>query len=100
MNLLGILQEIKEQNLSKGQLETLEQRLSALYAEYQLEIADLKKERALYFLERQKPEVSDVSIRRLWDAGTNGQRLIECEHSVKAVAKMLSSIKSRIFQTY
>ena len=99
MTLTELFTAIKEENLSRGQLESYEQHLASLYAEYMIEIGSLKKERALYFLERQKPDVTDVSIRRLWDAGTNGQRLIELEANVKAVSRMLSSVKSRIYQT-
>ena len=100
MNLITILREIKDENLTREALEKYEQMLAGLYAEYMMEIGSLKKERALYFLERQKPDVSDVSIRRIWDAIPNGQRLIELEAHVKAVSKMLGSIKSRIYQTY
>lgn len=100
MSLLNIIKEIKDENLTRGALEQYEQRLASLYAEMMVEIGELKKERALYFLERQKPDVSDVSIRRLWDAIPDGQRLIELEANVKAVSRMLSSIKSRIYQQY
>lgn len=100
MNLLDILKEIKDENLTRASLEQYEQKLAALYAEMMIEIGDKKKERALYFLERQSPERTDVSIRRLWDAIPAGQRLIELEANVKAVSRMLSSIKSRIYQQY
>ena len=100
MNLLETLRIIADENLSREALERYEQKLAGLYAEYMMEIGSLKKERALYFLERQKPDVSDVSIRRIWDAIPNGQRLIELEANVKAVSRVLSSIKSRIYQQY
>lgn len=99
-SLAEILKSVREENLSRGQLESYEQQLSGLYAEMMIELAEKKKERALYFLERQRPETSDVSIRRLFDASVDGQRLIELEAYVKAVSKMLSSIKSRIYQAY
>ena len=99
MYLLNILKEIKDENLTRGALEQYEQKLSGLYAEMMIEIGALKKERPLFFLERTKPDVSDVSIRRMWDAIPDGQRLIEQEANVKAVSKMLGSIKSRIYQT-
>ncbi len=99
MTLKELFASIKEANLSKGQLEQYEQELSSLYATYMLRIGELKKERALYFLERQKPDVTDVSIRRIFDATSAGQELIESEANVKAVSRMISSIKSRIYQS-
>ncbi len=97
--LAELFREIKDEHLGRAQLESYEQKLASLYAEYMMEIGTLKKERALYFLERQKPDVTDVSIRRVWDAIPSGQKLIEYEANVKAVSRMLSSIKSRIYQT-
>ena len=99
MQLSDILKEVREENLSKGQLENYEQKLAALYAEMMLEIAEKKKAEAMFFLARSSPEVSDVSIKRAWRGTPEGQRLIELEAYVKATAKMLSSIKSRIYQS-
>lgn len=100
MELTDLFQAVKDEKLGRADLEMYEQKLAGLYAEMMMEIGSLKKERALYFLERQRPETTDVSIRRLWDAIPNGQRLIELEANVKAVSRMLSSIKSRIYQSY
>lgn len=99
MTLTELFTSIKESNLSRKQLEDYEQELSSLYATYQIRIGELKKERALYFLERQKPDITDISIRRLWDAIPSGQELIESEANVKAVARMYSSVRSRIYQS-
>ena len=99
MNLIDLFREIKDEHLGRQALEKYEQKLAGLYAEMQVEIGSLKKERALYFLERQRPEVTDISIRRQWDAIPNGQRLIELEANVKAVARMYSSVRSRIYQS-
>ena len=99
MNLTEIFTSIREEKLGRTQLEMYEQKLAGIYADYMIEIGSLKKERALYFLERQRPEVTDISIRRQWDAEPSGQRLIEWECNVKAISKMLSSVKSRIYQT-
>mgnify|MGYP001610302895 FL=1 len=99
MNLTDLFREIKDEHLGRQALEKYEQQLASLYAEMMVEIGSLKKERALYFLERQRPEVTDISIRRQWDAIPDGQRLIELEANVKAVARMSSSIRSRIYQS-
>lgn len=98
--LKDILLAVREEHLSKAMLEQYEQQLAALFADMQMAIGEGKKERALFFLERQRPEVSDISIRRLFDATPIGQTLIENEHNVKAVGTMIRSVRSRIFQTY
>lgn len=100
MNTLAeILKSVREENLSRGALEKYEQALAGIYADYMLEIGALKKERALFILERTNPETPDVKIKRLWDAGTPGQRLIELEANVKAVSTMTRSVRSRIYQS-
>lgn len=98
-DLAEIIKAVRDEHLSKGMLESYEMHLSNLYAQYMVRIGEIKKERALYFLERQKPDVSDVSIRRVFDATGNGQELIELEANVKAVARLASSIRSRIYQS-
>lgn len=100
MNLSEILSKVREERLSRADLEMYEQTLANLYATMMVRIGELKKERALYFLERQRPEVTDISIRRLWDAIPLGQELIGLECDVKAVARMASSVRSRIYQAY
>ena len=102
MNLTETFQAIKEERLDRTALEKYEQELSAVYADMMVEIGRLKKARALYFysMEQEHPELPDIKIRRVWDATDDGMKLIQYENEVKAVAKMLSSIKSRIYQTY
>lgn len=102
MSLLELLKEIKEENLTRDRLEAYEQQLSYLYAEYMMRIATLKKSRAMYFYakEQEHPELPDVKIKRIWESTDEGLELIQKESEVKAVSRMLSSIKSRIYQQY
>lgn len=97
--LTQLFREIRESNLSRGALESYEQQLSYIYSETMLRVGELKKERALFILERTNPETPDIKIKRLFDANTLGQELIEKEASVKAVSRMLSSVRSRIYQS-
>lgn len=101
MTLTDLLQEIKEEHLTRERLEAYEQQLSVLYSEYMIRIATLKKSRALYFYakEQEHPELPDVKIKRIWDAQDDGLELIQREAEVKAVSRMLGSIKSRIYQS-
>lgn len=99
-DLSKLFKSIREENLSRGMLEQYEQQLSGTYAEMMVEIGSLKKEKALFILERTNPETPDVKIKRLFDGNPNGQRLIELEANVKAVGTMMRSIRSRIYQSY
>jgi hypothetical protein len=102
MSLLETLQAIREENLSRGQLEGYEQHLTALYSDYMMRIATLQKAESLYFysMEQSHPELPDVKIKRAWRATDDGVELRQKEVEVKVIAKNLSSIKSRIYQSY
>lgn len=95
-----LLAEVKEKSLDKNKLEDYYNLLSNVYADFQFEIADIKKVRAKFFFERLSKEVSDISIKRSWEVTDEGLRLIELEASVKAISKILSSIKSRLYSLY
>lgn len=99
--LLDTLTAIKESNLSRGQLEQFEQTFTALYSEYMLRVATLQKAESLYFaaMEKEHPELPDVKVKRLWRASDDGLELRQKEIEVKVIAKNLSSLKSRIYQT-
>jgi hypothetical protein len=101
MNLAEILQGVRDEHLSRAALESYEQKLTALYSDYMLRIATLQKAESLYFysMEQQNPEMPDVKIKRAWRATDDGIELRQKEIEVKVIAKNLSSIKSRIFQT-
>jgi len=101
MNLADLFLEIKDERLSRGALESYEQRLAHLYGEYMLRIATLKKAEALFFYakEQQNPELPDIKIKRIWKASDEGIDLTQKEIEVKAISKILSSIRSRIYQT-
>lgn len=101
MNLKDTLLAVKESNLSRGQLEQFEQDLTALYSEYMMRIAILQKAESLYFysMEQSHPELPDVKVKRSWRASDDGLELRQKEIEVKVIAKNLSSIRSRIYQT-
>ena len=101
MTFQEILQAVRESNLSRADLERYEQTLTALFSEYMMRIATLQKAESLYFysMEQSHPELPDVKIKRAWRATDEGLELRHKEIEVKVIAKNLSSIKSRIFQT-
>lgn len=100
LEIRGLLDEVKEQFLSKDKLENYHSQLSNIYSDIQFEIADIKKLRAVFFFERINKETSDISIKRSWEVTPEGLRLIELEASVKSISKILSSLKSRLYATY
>lgn len=97
MKLLEVFQAVKEQSLTKSQLEQYHSSLTSLYAEMSLEMADIEKKEAVFFYERTEPDVTDISIKRAWKVTTEGQRQILLSRYLKATEKVLSSIKSRLY---
>lgn len=98
MKLHEIISAVKEKHLSKDQLENYRDDLANVAAMMQLEIADLEKKEALYFLAEHKE--TDIATKRAWKATIDGQRLIELEHYYKAAQTILSSLKSRLYNVY
>ena len=99
MTLNDLIVAVKEKNLSKDQLEAYRDQLSSLYAEMQLEMAELEKEEALYMVNKPK----DESIARritLWEATESGLRLIVLKRYCLATKELLNSLKSRLYSIY
>lgn len=99
MKLQELIKQVKEQNLSRDQLEAYRDELSGLYAQMQLEMADLEKKEALYMGDK-TPEMSVAERRVGWKSTTEGQRLIELKRYCLATKEMLNSLKSRLFNVY
>lgn len=100
MKLLELFEAVKEEHLGKDQLEKYRDMLSSLYADMQVEMASIEKGEALFFYEKTSPEVTDISIKRLWLATAAGQRKILLNRYLKATEKILSSLKSRLYSQY
>ena len=98
MTLPELLQAVKEKNLSKDQLEAYRDDLSNLYAMMQLELAEVRKAKALWIFESQ--EKSMAAKDAAWAASARGQREIELSHWCKGSEKILSSLKSRLYSVY
>ncbi len=97
--------KVQEKNLNKTELESYRDDLTNLFASMQLELADLEKKEAIYFLEYrnmsgESEKVTDIQIKRAWRGTPLGQRLIELNRFQKATEKVLSSLKSRIYAVY
>lgn len=97
MKLIELIRQVKERNLDKDQLENYRDELSGLFAEIQLEIADLEKKEALY---PQEGFNTAVARKTSWKATQEGQRLIELKRYTLAIKELLSSLKSRLYNIF
>lgn len=98
MKLQELLEAVKEKHLSKEQLEAYRDDLANLFSMMQMELAEVRKAKALYFVEH--PEKSDKATERVWQATSKGLREIELSHYSRGVEKVLGSLKSRLYSLY
>lgn len=99
ITLKDLIIAVKEQKLSKDQLENYHSELSNVFAQMKLETADLEKEEALFMYGKQEDD-SVANRKNAWKASKSGQRLIELDNYCLAVKTLLSSIKSRLYSIY
>ncbi len=104
MTLTELIIAVKEKNLSKDQLEDYRDQMSHLYAEMQMEMADLEKAEAIYMEEPSKyykdMHVSVAQRKIEWKATDDGQRLIVLKRYCLATKELLNSLKSRLYSIY
>ena len=94
--LLEMMQVVKEPNLSKEQLEKYHADLCNLKAQLNQKFAELKKEEAMFLVNRNEGEsVASVKIR--WNSTESGQKKIGIEWDIKTIATLLDSVKTRIY---
>ena len=98
MKLAQLFKEVQEKNLTKEQLEDYHADLSGLYGQIQLELADVRKLKAVFFVEQ--TEKTAVATETKWQASQKGLREIELSHYAKGTEKILSSLKSRLYSVY
>lgn len=99
MKLHELIIAVKEQNLSKDQLEDYRNDMSGVYAQMQLEMANLEKQEAL-FMNKKLPEESVAQVKINWKATESGQRLIVLKRYCLATKELLNSLKSRLYSIY
>jgi len=97
MNLKELLEQVKEKSLTKEQIEEYFDALTHVYSAVCIELAELKKQEALYFLDHMQADVSDVSIKRNWRGTKEGQRMLELEAYKNVIPKELASLRNRIY---
>ena len=98
MKLLELIKAVNEKTLEKEELEEYRDELVNLFAQMQFELAEVKKEKAIYFIENKLE--SDKATERAWQASKRGLREIELSHYSKATEKIIASLKSRLYTLY
>lgn len=96
MTLLELIKSVREEKLSKEQLEDYNTQLSNLFAQMMLEIADLEKSEAIFMQFNADRSVAQRKIE--WKATEKGQRLITLKRYVLATKELISSTKNRIYK--
>lgn len=102
MNLLDLLDAVKEQNLPLQRLEMLHDEMTHLFSEYQMEMGELKKAEAIFIFEqthRADMKVTNALANTNWRVTEKGQRMIEVDASLRALQKELSGLKHKLFST-
>lgn len=96
MDIKTIINEIKESNLTKDKLEEYSSMLDILCAEYELELADVEKAEAMFLADC--GEKTRAGATTLWEASDLGQKEITLKRQLRAISKLASSVKTRIYQ--
>ena len=93
-----LAKSIKEQNLSRDQLENYFTELSSLYAEMEIRMGELEKEQAIFLNEC--GEKTRAGAETKWDATSKGQESITIKHNLRALSKLISSVRHRVISVY
>lgn len=97
MKLLELIQAVKEHKLPQEQLEAYHDQMSVIFAEMQIEMADLEKKEAI-FMDGLPDKVSVAQWKIKWKATEMGQRLIVLKRYSLATKEMLTSLKTRTYR--
>lgn len=99
MKLEEAILKIREENLSKDQLEKYHQALSGLLYDMKQEVASLEKEKAIFMAKKEVGQ-SIADRKAEWGGTQSGQRLIEMKAKVSGTSTMVGSIKTRLYSVY
>ena len=96
INITDIIKEVKEGNFTKDKLEEYSSMLDVLSAEYELELADVEKAEALFLADCGEKTRAGATTK--WEASELGQKEILLKRQLRAISKLSSSVKTRIYQ--
>ena len=95
MKLIELLEQVKDRDLPKEQLEVYFDEVSYLISKLHLELAELEKQEALFI--ENSPEKSNIATKSKWKATDSGQREIMLKRYLKSAESLRGSIKNRIY---
>lgn len=99
MKLIELLEAVKDERLPLPLIEKYRDEMVHLHTSMQIELADLEKSEAMYFVDDiHDDDESDIAIKRAWRATEKGQREILLNRYLKAVVKEIDSLKSRVYR--
>ena len=96
MQINDLIKSLKEETLTKDKLEDLSSQLDVLCAEYELELANIEKKEAMFLANC--GEKTRASATTKWEASEDGQKEIDLKRQLRALSKLSSSVKTRIYQ--
>ena len=92
-----VIEAVKEENLTKSDLEKYHLTLTNIYSLIVTRKADLEKAEALFLNEK---EGSEATRKRMWKATKEGQELITITAQKSVASKWLQSVTSRLYARY
>lgn len=91
-----IILGIEEGNLTKEQLEDYSSMLDILGAKLELQLGDIEKSEAMFLADCGEKTRAGATTK--WEATTLGQNEISLKRQLRAISKLASSVKTRIYQ--
>ncbi len=100
--LIEVIEAVKEDNLSKNELEAYHTAVTNLSIEMEQQMANVEKLSALYYENNKLDEANgikrtDIAIKRMWAITEFGQKEIQVKHDLKISGLMLRSLKTRLY---
>ena len=94
-----LLIKIDDESLLKDKLENYHTELCKLKAMFHRELAQLKKEKALFMVKREAGQ-SVASRKEEWDATDRGQRKFDIEGYISSSKSAIDGVKNRLYSFY
>jgi len=95
MKLQELIQQVKDENLDKTQLEDYYSLACQLRTDISMALADYQKREAIFMLNHTDAPVASKKV--AWKGSEDGMRLIELKAYNTAIRSVLDGLKSRIY---
>lgn len=96
MSLLqDLLEKMKDEKLSQFQLEQMRDQLIHIKSTIHIQIAELKKKRALFMIRCEAETNAKAKV--LWEASLEGQKLLELEGYIRGIGGEIDSLRDRVW---